>query len=229
MKNAAARETLVDQVVRHIQTEIAQNRLRANEKISENPIADRLRISRSPIREAFRILERDGLIKLVPGKGAHVSEVTPEDACEIFLLRSYLIGLAVRLASVELTPKDLSKYKNWIKQLRLAAARRDSGKFLEITSAVERFFTRHCGSPRLTRFIDILGNPCLRYRAFLTSVPGYMAQVAALHAGIAAAIERNDPDKAESLRREISEKGRQLIDEYFLAHGKKREPKLAIS
>jgi DNA-binding GntR family transcriptional regulator len=66
----------------------------------------------------------------------------------------------------------------------------------------------------------MLGNPCLRYRAFLTSVPGYMAQVAAMHAGIAAAIEQNDPDRAESLRREISEKGRQLIDEYFLSHGK---------
>ncbi len=220
MKDGTGTETLVDQVVRHIQTEIAQNRLRANEKISEIPIAAQLGISRSPVREAFRILERDGLIKLVPGKGAHVTEVTPEDACEIFLLRSYLIGLAVRLASSGLTEKELSKYKNWVKQLRVAAAERDAGKFLEIASAVERFFTRHCGSPRLTRFIEMLGNPCLRYRAFLTSVPGYMAQVAAMHAGIAAAIEQNDPDRAESLRREISEKGRQLIDEYFLSHGK---------
>jgi DNA-binding GntR family transcriptional regulator len=220
MKNGTGTETLVDQVVRHIQTEIAQNRLRANEKISEIPIAEQLGISRSPVREAFRILERDGLIKLEPGRGAHVTEITPEDACEIFLLRSYLIGLAVRLASGGLTAKELSKYKNWVKQLRLAAAQRDAGKFLEIASAVERFFTRHCGSPRLTRFIDMLGNPCIRYRAFLTSVPGYMAQVAAMHAGIAAAIEQNDPEKAESLRREISEKGRQLIDEYFLAHGK---------
>jgi DNA-binding GntR family transcriptional regulator len=221
MKNLSAKETCVDQVVRYIQTEIAQNRLRANEKISENPIAKELRVSRSPVREAFRILERDGLIKLVPGKGAHVCEVTPEDACEIFLLRSYLIGLAVRLASLDLTQKDLLKYKNWVKELRRAGAQRDAGRFLEIASAIERFFTRHCGSPRLTRFIEILGNPCLKYRAFLTSVPGYMAQVAAMHAGIAAAIEQNDADRAESLRREISEKGRQLIDEYFLTQERK--------
>src|ERR1041385_9122014 len=109
MKNLSAKETCVDQVVRHIQTEIAQNRLRANEKISENPIAKELRVSRSPVREAFRILERDGWIKLVPGKGAHVCEVTPEDACEIFLLRSYLIGLAVPLARPAPTPKKLDR------------------------------------------------------------------------------------------------------------------------
>lgn len=229
MKNAALSETLVDRVVQHIQREIAQDRLRPNEKISENPIAKQLHMSRSPIREAFRILERDGLIKLVPGKGAHVSEVTPEDACEIFLLRSYLIGLAVRLASLELTPKDLWKYKDWVKQLRRAAARNDGAKFLEITSAVERFFTRHCASARLTRFIEMIGNPCLRYRAFLTSVPGYMSEVAALHAGIAAAIEKHDAEKAESLRREISEKGRSLIYRYFLTLGKGRERKLARS
>jgi hypothetical protein len=48
-----------------------------------------------------------------------------------------------------------------------------------------------------------------------------MAQVAAMHAGIAAAIEQNDADRAESLRREISEKGRQLIDEYFLTQERK--------
>jgi DNA-binding GntR family transcriptional regulator len=229
MKNAALSESLVDHVVRHIQTEIAQNRLRPNEKISENPIAKQLHISRSPIREAFRMLERDGLIRLVPGQGAHVSEVTPEDACEIFLLRSYLIGLAVRLASLELTPKNLWKYKNWVKQLRRAAAQKHGARFLEITSAVEKFFTRHSGSARLTRFIEMLGNPCLRYRAFLTSVPGYMSEVAALHADIATAIEKHDAEKAESLRREISEKGRNLIYQYFLTHGKARERKLARS
>lgn len=226
MKNASVEETLVDQVVRHIQTEIARNHLRANEKIGENRIAKQLRISRSPIREAFRILERDGLIRLIPGKGAHVVEVTPEDACEIFLLRSYLIGLAVRLASPELTAKELWKYKNWIKEMRLAAARSDASRFLEIASAIEGFFTRHCGSTRLTRFIEMLGNPCLKYRAFLTSVPGYMAEVARFHAGIAAAIEKNNPDRAESLRREISEKGRKLIYQYFLTHGKNREPRM---
>src|ERR1041384_6378928 len=124
MKNLSAKETCVDQVVRYIQTEIAQNRLRANEKISENPIAKELRVSRSPVREAFRILERDGLIKLVPGKGAHVCEVTPEDACEIFLLRSYLIGLPVGLARrpdrLELAQKNFVKKKNLGKGLARA-------------------------------------------------------------------------------------------------------------
>jgi DNA-binding GntR family transcriptional regulator len=227
IKTVPPQKTLVDQVVNHIQTEIAEDRLRANQKISENQIAKRLEISRSPIREALRILERDGLIMLVPGKGAHVAEITPEDACEIFLLRSYLIGLAVRLATPGLTAKEIWKYKRWVKDLEDAAGQSDPGGFLEITSAIEKFFTHHCGSVRLTRFIEMLGNPCLKYRAFLASVPGYMEEVVTFHAGIARAIEEKNPERAESLRRAISEKGRILIHQYFLNHQhKNRERKM---
>ncbi len=213
--------TLVDRVVNHIQTEIVQDRLRANQKISENQIAKRLGMSRSPIREALRVLERDGLIKLVPGRGAHVVEVTPEDACEIFLLRSYLIGLAVRLATPCLTGKDVWKYKRWVKDLQRAASQSDPTAFLVITSKIEKFFTNHCGSVRLTRFIEMLGNPCLKYRAFLASVPGYMEEVSKLHLGIAQAIAKKNASRAESLRRSISEKGSRLIYQYFLSHSNK--------
>src|ERR1051325_8940205 len=62
--------TLVDRIIDYIQTEIAHDRLRANQKIRENQIAKELKISRSPIREALRALERDGLVKLIPGRGA---------------------------------------------------------------------------------------------------------------------------------------------------------------
>ena len=150
-------------------------------------------------------------------------EVTPEDACEIFLLRSYLIGLAVRLATPGLTGKENLKYTKRVKELQRAAEQSDSRGFLEITSEIEKFFTRHCGSIRLSRFIEMLGNPCLKYRAFLASVPGYMEEVVKLHLGIAEAIGKKDPDRAESLRREISERGRKLIYRYFLTHNKRRE------
>ncbi|MGH7832019.1 MAG: GntR family transcriptional regulator [Candidatus Binatia bacterium] len=211
----------MDRLVDHIKSEIAQDRLRANQKISENRIAQQLKISRSPIREALRVLERDGLIQLVPGKGAHVVEVTPEDACEIFLIRSCLIGLAVRLATPVLSGNEVWKYKKRIKELQRAAKQSDPRAFLEITSAIERFFTSHCGSARLRRFIEILGNPCLKYRAFLASVPGYMPEVVKLHLGIAKAIEQQDAGRAENLRRAISEKGTRLIYRYFLSHSQK--------
>ncbi|MEX0802658.1 MAG: GntR family transcriptional regulator [Candidatus Binatia bacterium] len=220
-------ETLVDRAVIYIQKEIAQDRLRANQKISENQIAKQLRISRTPIREALRVLERDGLVKLSPRRGAQVVEVTPEDACEIFLLRSNLIGFAVRLATPCITGKDICKYKKWIKELQRAAKQSDSQTFLEITSAIERFFTNQCGSVRLKRFIETLGNPCLKYRAFLTSVPGYTEEVVNCHLRISEAIEKKDASRAESLRRAISEKGRRLIYQYFLSHfNKDREHKM---
>ncbi|HEY2987105.1 MAG TPA: GntR family transcriptional regulator [Candidatus Binatia bacterium] len=227
IKTANPAETLVDQVVTYIQAEIAQDRLRANQKISESQVARQLKISRSPIREALRVLERDGLIRLIPGRGAHVIEVTPEDACEIFLLRSYLIGLAVRLATPDLGEKEVWLYKKRVKELERAASQSDPPAFLAVASEIEKFFAQYCGSVRLKRFIEMLGNPCLKYRAFLASVPGYMEEVGKLHKGIAQAIEKKNADRAESLRRTISEKGRKLIYQYFLSHGNKsRERKM---
>jgi hypothetical protein len=73
----------------------------------------------------------------------------------------------------------------------------------------------------LTRFIEMLGNPCLKYRAFLASVPGYMEEVSKLHLGIAQAIANKNASRAESLRRSISEKGSRLIYQYFLSHSNK--------
>jgi DNA-binding GntR family transcriptional regulator len=213
--------SLVDRVITYIRTEIAQDRLRANQKIRENQIAKELKISRSPIREAFRALERDGLVKLIPGRGAYVVEVTPEDACEIFLLRSYFIGLAVRLATPRLKGADIWQYKKWIKELRRAAKLSDRQAFLDITSSIEQFFTHHSDSGRLRRFIEMIGNPCLKYRAFLTSVPGYMEEVVEFHMGIVKAIERKDASRAESLRRAISENGRRLIYHYFIGESNK--------
>ena len=221
IKNIGREGTLVDRIIDYIQTEIAQDRLRANQKIRENQIAKELKISRSPIREALRALERDGLVTLIPGRGAHVVEITPEDACEIFLLRSYFIGLAVRLATPELSVKDIWQYKKWTKELLRAAKQSDRQRFLEMTSAIEKFFTHHCGSSRLRRFIEMIGNPCLKYRAFLASIPGYMDEVVKCHLDIVKAIERKDASRAESLRRAISENGRRLIHHYFIGHSNK--------
>ena len=221
IKDVGQEGTLVDRVIVYIQTGIAHDRLRANQKIRENQIARELRISRSPVREALRALERDGLVKLFPGRGAHVVEVTPEDACEIFLLRSYFIGLAVRLATPELTVKDIWHYRQWTKELRRAAKQSDRQSFLKTTSEIERFFAHHCGSGRLRRFIEMIGNPCLKYRVFLASVPGYMDEIVEFHLGILKALQRKDASRAESLRRAISEKGRRLIHHYFIGQATK--------
>lgn len=211
-------DSLVERVVSYIQGEIAENRLRANQKISENQIAKVLGISRSPVREALRILDGDGLIKLVPGKGSYVQDVTPEDACALFLIRSCLIGLAVRLATPAIAERLLAKYRSLIKALRLAASKSDSRAFLKVASTMEKFFAAHSGSLRLKRLVEVLGNPCLKYRAFLASVPGYMDEIVHWHQKIAKAIEQHNAVQAESYRRAISDRGAKLIYRHFLSH-----------
>ena len=215
-KSSNHSESHVDKVVAYIKREIAQGRLRPNQKISEIQISRWLGFSRSPIREALRLLERDGLIDLIPGRGAFIAEVTPEDACEIFSLRSCLMGLAVRQSAAVLTAKDLSRYEAQIDELKEAVKRSDTETFLRVTSAMERFFLDRCGSPRLERFMDMLGNPCLAYRSFLSSVPGYMKEVAETHANILQALKRGEASRAESLRRFITDRGGKLIYRYFL-------------
>ncbi|MEO5877728.1 MAG: GntR family transcriptional regulator [Streptosporangiaceae bacterium] len=86
-----AYETLRDQIIR---VELAPG-----QRLFERDMAAQLNVSRIPLREALRRLETDGLVLVVPGKGALVSPFTPADVRDLFDVRENLESLAARLAA----------------------------------------------------------------------------------------------------------------------------------
>ncbi|NOX31132.1 MAG: GntR family transcriptional regulator, partial [Actinobacteria bacterium] len=84
------------------------------ESIRQEHVAMRLDVSRTPIREAFQRLERQGLLRLVPNRGAVVVETSADHAEQIFLMRSVLEPLALDRVFDQLSNRDLGEAEDFI-------------------------------------------------------------------------------------------------------------------
>ena len=101
--------TLREKILEHIRDAIISGSLKAGSRVSEPELAERYGISRTPIREAFRQLESEGYLTVIPRRGAVVSEFSQKDVEDFYAIKSILEGYAARQACNKLTGKELDK------------------------------------------------------------------------------------------------------------------------
>ncbi len=99
---------LRDVVFRTLRQAILKGELKPGERLMEIRLANQLGVSRTPIREAIRMLELDGLVIMVPRKGAQVAQITEKDLNDVLEVRLGLEELAVKLACERITESDLN-------------------------------------------------------------------------------------------------------------------------
>ena len=100
---------LRDVVFRTLRQAILRGELKPGERRMEIRLANQLGVSRTPIREAIRMLELDGLVIMVPRKGAQVAQITEKDLNDVLEVRLGLEELAVKLACQRITESELQK------------------------------------------------------------------------------------------------------------------------
>ena len=93
----------------YLESEILTGRLKPRERLVEQEIAEQLKMSRTPIREALRRLEERGLVRILPHRGAVVSDISPAEVEHIYVVRNVLEVLAVRLAIDRITPEQIER------------------------------------------------------------------------------------------------------------------------
>jgi DNA-binding GntR family transcriptional regulator len=86
--------------------------LRPGERLMEVTLAEKMGVSRTPVREAIRKLELEGLVAMIPRKGAHVAELSVKDMMNVLEVRATLDGLATALSSERITEAELKDLKN---------------------------------------------------------------------------------------------------------------------
>ena len=85
--------SLSSRVFHAIREDILNGKYQANEELKEKSIGEEMGVSRTPVREALRQLELEGLVHIIPNKGAFVENVTLKDIKDIYEIRSLLEGL----------------------------------------------------------------------------------------------------------------------------------------
>lgn len=94
-------------VFQSIRDDILKGKYSEKEELREATLGKELGVSRTPVREALRQLELEGLVEIVPNKGAYVTGISQKDVHDIYMIRSMLEGLCVRWAAEHITPEQM--------------------------------------------------------------------------------------------------------------------------
>lgn len=86
--------------------------LKPGERLMEVQLSEKMGVSRTPVREAIRKLELEGLVNMIPRKGAHVADLSVKDIIDVLEVRASLDGLATSLSASRITDDELKELKH---------------------------------------------------------------------------------------------------------------------
>ena len=110
---------LRDVVFNTLRQAILRGELKPGERLMEIQLANKLGVSRTPIREAIRKLELEGLVLMIPRKGAEVAEITEKNMRDVLEVRKALEELAVQLACEKITDEEIEEMKKAAEEFKM--------------------------------------------------------------------------------------------------------------
>lgn len=192
-------ETLRDAIITQV--------LKPGERLMEIQLADEMGVSRTPVREAIRKLELEGLVVMVPRKGAYVAGVSMKDIHEVYEVRAALEMLAVSLAADRITDEELDALERQVLKESEAEASGDTDEhtldnIVYIDTTFHDIIYQAAHNQRLVQFLNILQEQLQRFRAASLSRPGRSKTALEEHKQIIEALAERDGDLAAKLAKE---------------------------
>ncbi len=155
---------LRDVVFKTLRQEILTGKLKPGERLMEIQLANKLGVSRTPIREAIRKLELDGLVIMIPRRGAEVAQITLKDLKDVMEVRCALDVLAIELACERMERDERSKLYQACENFREAVKTKDTRKLAEADVAFHDAIVLSTGNTRLIQLVSNLSEQMYRYR-----------------------------------------------------------------
>ncbi len=131
--------SLSSRVFQRIRDDILKGKYKEHDELRENTIGKELGVSRTPVREALRQLELEGLVSIIPNKGAYVTGISPKDVSDIYMIRSMLEGLCARWATENITDEQLDELDEIMLLSEFHMKREGGGSAEQMTELDGRF------------------------------------------------------------------------------------------
>jgi len=171
------------------------------EPLVERSVAARLGVSRTPVRETILRLEREGLVRIIEGKGAFVASYTIEDVIEIYQVRQGLEPMAARLSCPRLAVADLCSLEERFKRFEAnpLLITDDSAAWLRLGRDFHSLYIRGSHNQRLIQIIAGMQDQIDLVRGLGRTISRLASRESALqeHLAILHALKERDPDQAE--------------------------------
>ena len=156
--------TLPEQIAERLYESIVSERVQPGERLREDALATSFNVSRGPIREALRILENDGVIQMLPNRGAYVSKLSVAEVNSVFEVRILLAGAMIR-GLVNADAAVLADFEKRVQKLEALAGEPGEQASTYAASSVDLSLTlaESCGNPVLAQFMGSLARRSWRY------------------------------------------------------------------
>lgn len=148
------KKSLEDKVYEKLKDAIIQKKFPINYKLIENEIAETLKVSRTPVHTALKLLEKDGLLAIIPNKGAFVTKKTYKEVEEAFKVRSELEKMSIRLAIKNITDNDIKELEKILDQESDAYKKKNRSKAYDFGSEFHIKIAKIAGNRFLKEYIE---------------------------------------------------------------------------
>ena len=190
---------LRDVVFNTLRQAILRGELKPGERLMEIQLANKLGVSRTPIREAIRKLELEGLVLMIPRKGAEVAEITEKNLRDVLEVRCALEELAVQLACDRIDKQGIRKLQQAAKNFESVLDSEDITKIAEADVAFHDIIYMATENQRLIQLLNNLREQMYRYRIEYLKKKEYYPRLLAEHQDIIQAIANREHERATKI------------------------------
>lgn len=190
---------LRDVVFNTLREAILRGELKPGERLMEIQLANKLGVSRTPIREAIRKLELEGLVLMIPRKGAEVAQITEKSLRDVLEVRRALENLAVQLACLRMSPQTLADLKAAARAFEEILGGEDVTAVAEADVAFHDVIYMATDNQRLISLLNNLREQMYRYRVEYLKKKECHKQLLWEHQEIIRAIEAGEIDVATKI------------------------------
>ena len=145
-----ARASLHEQAAYRLREMLVEGRIPPGAKLNERELSKALTVSRTPLREAIKMLAAEGLVELLPNRGAIAVELTEEDVLNTFEVMAGLEAQSGELAAQRITDAELDEIKALHFEMLAAYTRRDLPSYYRLNSAIHAAINAAAKNPVLT-------------------------------------------------------------------------------
>jgi DNA-binding GntR family transcriptional regulator len=143
------RSALHEQVAQRLRQMLVEGRIAPGAKLNERELSELLKVSRTPLREAIKMLAAEGLVELLPNRGAIAVALNEADVLNTFEVMAGLEGMAGELAAQRITPEELAEVQAMQFEMMAAYTRRDLSAYYAINSRIHRAIAAAAKNPVL--------------------------------------------------------------------------------
>ncbi len=198
----AAHRLLHETVISQLRDLIVQGELAPETKLNERVLAEKLGISRTPLREAIKFLASEGLVELLPNRGAVVAPLKPEKMKEVFVVLGALEALAGDLACRNASDADIVEIKALHYHMLAHHARGELAEYFRYNQQIHVKFMECAGNATLTQVYRGLNAHVRRARYMANLSKARWDKAVQEHEEMLAALIRRDGARLQMLLRD---------------------------